>query len=210
MPNFCISLMSNNRPLPTRTRHKPSWNDLLSFAVVFYCQITSGRGFVNLGFEETTLTPVGFDSFSGLYDYIATVPGWTWTPQFNFAGVNGHTMVSLNDASLDAPAVTLQGTTAINGNYSILLQGGGLSSPPSSFSAIWQTGRIPSTAESITYWGGSTSGYLQRTFTFLQRYQGSAKLYIWGCRYLGCRHFSLCRTVRPAKIYGSLADCSLC
>lgn len=133
--------------------------------VVFSCQITSVQGFVNLGFENTTITPILVNSFSGFYDYIATAPGWTWTPQNNAPGVNVNSMVSLNDIALDAPAVTLQGTDspyepAISGKYSIFLQGGSFAVSPTSYAAIWQAGQIPSTAESMTYWGGP----LQATF----------------------------------------------
>jgi hypothetical protein len=133
--------------------------------VVLSSQITSGQGFVNLDFEDATITAVLINSFSGFYDYIGTVPGWTWSPQYNATAVNADTMVSLNDIALDSPAVTLQGTDspfapAIEGEYSIFLQGGSASVPSTSYSSIWQTGQIPSYAKSIIYWGGA----LQVTF----------------------------------------------
>jgi hypothetical protein len=114
----------------------------------------SAQGFVNLDFETTKITLTNFGR------YVATVPGWSWTPLGNF--VNGDTnTVAYNDIALDAPAVTLQGTNspyapAIHGRYSILLQGGDqfvLSN--TNGSAIWQTGQIPATAESLIYWGGA-------------------------------------------------------
>ena len=114
------------------------------------------QGFVNLDFETTKITLTNFGR------YVATVPGWSWTPLGNF--VNGDTnTVAYNDIALDAPAVTLQGTNspyapAIHGRYSILLQGGDqfvLSN--TNGSAIWQTGQIPVTAESLMYWGGRGS-----------------------------------------------------
>jgi hypothetical protein len=119
------------------------------------------QGFVNLGFETTTITPV---VFPGGTRYTATVPGWTWTPGGNF--VNGDpNSVGYNELALDSPAVNLQGTNspfapAIRGRYSILLQGGSQSVPSTSYSAIWQTGQIPASAESLIYWGGA----LQVTF----------------------------------------------
>jgi hypothetical protein len=134
--------------------------------VILCCEIASGQGFVNLGFENTTLTPVFINSFSGFYDTNATVPGWTWTPLGNASGVDQGTTVSLNSIALDAPAVTLHGTNdpygyqAIRGKYSILLQGGSPFVPSTSYASIGQTGQIPSTAESIIYWGGA----LQVTF----------------------------------------------
>jgi hypothetical protein len=135
-------------------------------AVAISCHIASGQGFVNLDFEDTTITPVLINSFSGYYDYIATVPGWTWTPQNNAAAIDADTMVSLNTIALDAPAVTLHsvddpyGRQAIQGNYSILLQGGSPFVSSTSYSSIGQTGQIPSNAKSIVYWGGA----LQATF----------------------------------------------
>src|ERR1041384_2433999 len=83
------------------------------------------QGFINRGFETTTITPV---VFPGGTRYVATVPGWAWTPPGNF--VNGDpNSVGYNEFALDSPAVNLQGTSspfapAISGSYSISLQGG--------------------------------------------------------------------------------------
>jgi len=113
------------------------------------------QGFVNLGFETTTITPV---VFPGGTRYTATVPGWTWSPPGNF--INGDpNSVGYNEQALDSPAVNLHGrdspsAPAISGNYSILLQGGSQSVPSGSFSAIWQTGQLPADARSLLYRGG--------------------------------------------------------
>src|ERR1035438_678419 len=83
----------------------------------------AGQGtFQNLGFEDTTLTPVLVNPGSGFYVTNATHPGW---------GVYGFpygnpTTISYDDIALDAPAVTLQGTDsrsfpAIQGDFSVLL-----------------------------------------------------------------------------------------
>ncbi len=134
-------------------------------------RIVSGQAFQDLNFEGTppkpvVITPVLINSATGFYDYIATVPGWTWSPLENAAGVNVGTTVSLNSVALDDAAVTLQGTNspfapAIQGKYSIFLQG---SSPYDSgnknSASIGQTGTIPVSAKSITYWGAA----LQVTF----------------------------------------------
>lgn len=120
-----------------------------------------GQGFINLNFESTVITPV---VFPGGTRYVATVPDWTWTPVEN--GVNGDpNTVAFNDIALDDAAVTLQGITspfypAIQGNYSILLQGGSTYSEDGNGASIGQTARIPNAARSITYWGGA----LQVTF----------------------------------------------
>jgi hypothetical protein len=85
-----------------------------------------GQDFVNLDFENTTITPV---YFPGGTRYTATVQGWTWTPGGNF--VNGDpNSVGFNDLALSSPAVDLEGTdfgapySAIEGSYSIYMQGG--------------------------------------------------------------------------------------
>jgi hypothetical protein len=129
--------------------------------VVFFCQDVFGQGFVNLGFENTTFTTFLVNEYSGYYATNATVPGWNWTPQQTFGYGDPSTTVAYNNLALDSPAVTLHGTNdpygyqAISGKYSILLQGGSPSVPSTSYSSIWQTGQIPSTAQSIIYWGGA-------------------------------------------------------
>lgn len=122
-------------------------------------QITSAQGFVNLGFEHTTLTGVpGFNATN------ATVPGWDWTPYQTFGFGDPYTTVALNNIALDSAAVTLHDANdyipALVGKYSIMLQGGSRYAYGNSYAAIWQTGQIPSTANSLIYWGG----VLQVTF----------------------------------------------
>ena len=127
--------------------------------VIFCCEIGYGQGFVNLGFETTTLTPILANPLSGYYVTNATVPGWSWTPQQNFGYGDPSTTVAYNDIALDAPAVTLHGsndyTPAISGKYSILLQGGSRFVSSTSYASIGQTGQISSTALSLIYWGGA-------------------------------------------------------
>jgi len=128
---------------------------------VLGCLTVGGQNFVNLTFDRTTITNAPF----GNNIYLATIPGWTWTPQYNFGFYNTSNLVSLNEIALDAPVVTLQGTDspffpAIQGRYSVLLQGGSSIMPSTSYAAIGQTGQIPVTALSLTFWGGA----LQVTF----------------------------------------------
>jgi hypothetical protein len=124
------------------------------------------QGFVNLGFENTTPTRFLVNEFNpDYYATNATVPGWDWSPHFTAGFGDPNTTVALNNLALDSPFVTLQGTNspyapAIRGEYSILLQGGSQFVPSTSYSAIWQTGQIPTNAESLIYWGGA----LQVTF----------------------------------------------
>lgn len=122
---------------------------------------TYAQGFINLGFEATSLTSV---VFPGGTRYTATLPGWTWTPPGNF--VNGDlNSVGYNEIALDSPAVNLQGidspfAPAIQGRYSVSLQGGSQFVPNTSYSSIWQTGQIPADTASLIYRGGA----LQVTF----------------------------------------------
>lgn len=95
------------------------------------------------------------------------------------------TTVALDDIALDSPAVTLQDANspfapAIEGNYSIYLQGGSISAESTSGASIGQVGEIPLTAESIIYWGGA----LQVTFNgqplSFSAIGGTANYTIWG------------------------------
>ncbi|MEO5802168.1 MAG: hypothetical protein ABIR24_01455 [Verrucomicrobiota bacterium] len=113
----------------------------------------SGQSFANLNFENTTIT-----------GSIATLPGW---------GIYGFpygnpTSIYFNTIALDAPAVTLHGVNspfypAIQGSYSVLLQGGTISGGNvynTNGASIYQTGQIPLTSQSLIYLGSS----LQVTF----------------------------------------------
>ena len=122
-------------------------------------QSAIGQGFVNLGFENTTITTV---HFPGGDRFTATIPGWSWST-FNF--VNGDpNSVALNEVALDAPAVTLHGVNssfspAVNGNYSVLLQGGSTSGVMyfgTNGASIFQTGQIPLNSQSLIYSGDSS------------------------------------------------------
>ena len=113
-----------------------------------------GQGFENLNFENTTLTSILVNPFNQYYATNGTVPGWDWSPHSTFGIGDPSTTVAFNDFALDSPAVTLQGTNslfapAIQGKYSIVLQGGSSIVPSTSHSSIWQIGQIPSDAESI-------------------------------------------------------------
>ena len=131
-------------------------------AVVFATELCAAQGFVNLAFENTTLTSFLANEYIGFYATNATVPGWSWSPLGTFGYGDQYTTVAFNSIALDSPYVTLQGANspyypAIQGAYSILLQGGTIFSAGqfqgTNGASIWQTGQIPSTAASISYWG---------------------------------------------------------
>jgi hypothetical protein len=107
------------------------------------CPALCAQGFVNLDFEDATISPT---PFTGVYT--ATVSGW---------GLNN---IPYNTFALDASSVNLEGTDAISfraieGNYSIFMQGGSSFFPYTNGISIGQTGQIPLSARSLTYWGNS-------------------------------------------------------
>src|SRR5271166_4060856 len=113
-------------------------------------QLVCGQGFVNLDFENTTITPV---VFGGGTSYVATIPGWSWNTTSIVNG-NGNNVV-LDEIALDAPEVTLQDWMspyfpAIEGNYSVFLQGGSAAGGivvGRNGASIFQTGQVPSYAQ---------------------------------------------------------------
>jgi len=114
-----------------------------------------GQGFVNLNFESATISShpeIGSDA------YTAVLLGWTFGANYNY--VNGDSnSIPYNNIALDAAAVDLEGTnnsfgpSAIQGRYSIFIQGGSSADPDTNGASIMQNGKIPATAKSITYWG---------------------------------------------------------
>ncbi len=114
--------------------------------------------FQNLGFENTTLLVLVANPSGPLYITNATIPGWDWSPHFNAGYSDPNTTVTFNSIALDSAAVTLHGIDsfrpALSGKYSILLQGGSQFSPPQfGGAAVFQTGQIPVTAQSLIYLG---------------------------------------------------------
>ena len=120
----------------------------------FHC---FGQGFVNLNFESATISN---HAEIGSYAYTAIVSGWTYGQNYNY--VNGNPdSIPYNNTALDAAAVNLEGTnnlfgpSAIQGKYSIFVQGGSQFAYTTNGASIMQTGQIPATAQSIFYWGGA-------------------------------------------------------
>jgi hypothetical protein len=108
------------------------------------------QGFVNLNSENANVSTFGL----GLVPSIDGIPGWT-------VYVNGSevSQIVFNTQTLDEPVVTLQGTNShfippIQGLFSVVLKGGSVYAQGNS-SAIGQTGQIPFTARSFSFWGGA-------------------------------------------------------
>jgi hypothetical protein len=122
----------------------------LIFAVLVLCNAAFAQGFVNLNFEYSIVTNLTTDQF-GYYIGDAIVPGWQ------------PSTIVFNEMTLNRASVSLVGTNLfqpLQGNYSILLQGGNLPAPYTNGASIGQTGQIPLTAKTILFWGDS----LQVTF----------------------------------------------
>jgi hypothetical protein len=119
----------------------------------------AGQGtFQNLDFEDTTLSVFVTNPSGPSYTTNATLPGWTWSPQFTGGYGDPTTTVAFNNMALDSSAITLQGTDsrvvpALAGQYSALLQGGTQYFWVTNGASIWQTGQIPANARSLTYLG---------------------------------------------------------
>ncbi len=157
--------------------------------VILSWEIASGQGFVNLGFENTTLTTFLDNPLSGFYVTNATIPGWGWSPLGNFGYGDPNTTVAFNGFALDAPYVTLQGSSSpffpsLKGSYAVLLQGGttvgGVATGNTNGASIYQTGQIPSNAESLIYWGGSLQVAFNGQPLALYAISNAPNYTIWG------------------------------
>ncbi len=121
-------------------------------ALLVFCRNAQAQGFVNMDFEDATITPTptGVSTFSA--DPTQCFPGWT-------VGGSG-TVVSYNDLSLGAPAVDLMGPdfpnfvgyNPLEGSYSVLLQYFGIAGGPPTLS---QTGMVPVGTQSINFLVGN-------------------------------------------------------
>lgn len=132
------------------------------------CRNLFGQGFINLDFESSNVDS-SWPSGSGFLTGYANVPGWTAYDAWEAVNYSGGTRIAYNNETLDAAGASLEGVDywrpAIHGNYSVFLQGGTIWSPyiqRTNGVSVGQTGQIPSTAQSITYWGAG--GGLRVTF----------------------------------------------
>ena len=111
------------------------------------------QGFVNLDFEDATVTATPVNGYGGSVDPASAFPGWT-------VGGSG-TYVLYNNLTLGSPAVILMGPnspngagfTPLDGSYSAYiyyLNGSGYQQP-----TLSQTGLVPADAQSISFLVGS-------------------------------------------------------
>lgn len=120
-------------------------------------QSGSTQGFVNLDFEDATVSPTPVNGFGGSVDPALAFPGWT------VGNSLGGTLnfVLYNNETLGSPALDLigpyfpngTGHTPLQGSYSALLQ---YSSIPSlGLPTLSQTGLVPFGTQSISFLVGT-------------------------------------------------------
>jgi len=134
----------------------------LSFIVLsftFAVSVTQGQGtFQNLNFELAEPGPL--TTTTGYpFPYAVNVPVANALPDWSvYYGTVQQMDVNYNDPGLGSTLVTLVGGTwpAIDGNYSVLLQGGGTASAAS----ISQSATIPSGMQSLLFEAQSGAGTL--------------------------------------------------
>ena len=133
------------------------------------------QGFLNLNFENATI----------LTARIATIPGWTVnTGNYVNGDINS---IPYNDSAMAAPAVSLEGTNAlspslqaIQGNYSIFLQGGSRFSSDTNGASIWQTGQVSVLAQSMTYWGNALQVTFNNQLLTFNAISNAPNYTVWG------------------------------
>ena len=115
---------------------------------VYGTTLCLAQGFLNLDFESAHLNGYA----QGYVPSSVSIPGWT---VYSDSG-SGY-QILYNSIALDDPMVTIQGKnstdlTPLQGNYSVYIQGG---SPYGygTIIGILQTGQIPISAKSLTFWG---------------------------------------------------------
>jgi hypothetical protein len=147
--------------------------------------ISSGlsQSFVNLDFEDSIVTSSQpawwFAGDTGM----ANVPSWTEFNGWGDANYSDGASVIYNNQTLDSPNVSLWDASypnpAIEGNFSLFLYGGDVSSYTNGAS-MGQTGQIPLTAKSITYWGNRLQVTFNGQMLLLYAISNAANYTIYG------------------------------
>jgi hypothetical protein len=131
-------------------------NGFLIIIVLVLVQGGRAQSFVNLDFEDATVILAGSPD---MIEASSALPGWrdSGTVFYDTVSIGG-AIVALEDANAPSGG----GPLPIQGNFSVLLEG---SIPFAATSAsIGQTGTIPTTAQSLTFFLGNPFGNLQVTF----------------------------------------------
>ncbi len=132
--------------------------------------VTSARlawsqGFENLDFESATVV-LAYPPLSSYIYASSGIPGWTAYLDENPQGIIGYDTVSAGGASIFLEDTNSSGPLPLQGEYSIFLEGeynpNGVPGNPNN-ATISQTGQIPATAQSLTFYG-NLFGNIQVTF----------------------------------------------
>lgn len=134
-------------------------NGLMLTLILIISQKGQGQGFVNLDFENATVTPTPVNGFGGTVSAAAAFPSWI------VGGGGSFLNVLYNNVTLGSPAIALMGPNFPNGvgfaplqgSYSVWLYYDNpttAATPPT----ISQTGLIPANAQSITFLAGEFRG----------------------------------------------------
>lgn len=122
---------------------------MFAFILAPMIQLVSAQGFINLNFESANVAAYSPGPATVLV--ASAVPGWT----VYVKGV-AQSNIIYNDISLGAPEVSIHDTNdvfaPVQGAYFILLQSSTAGDVTGS-SAIGQTGTIPLSTMSLTFWG---------------------------------------------------------
>ena len=163
-------IRNNAARLPSLAEVRSSVKIINSILLItFLALIHQGQAqdFVNSDFENPVLPLI---PNGGLLQASDAIPGWTaYRGSSSDPTIGAQTLIYYNGLSLGGAIVALQDENApvgvplpIQGSYSVLLEG---SIPFAATSAsIGQTGTIPATAQSLTFFLGNAFGNLQVTF----------------------------------------------
>lgn len=149
---------------------------------LFISYVAKAQGFINLDFESPTFVPVA-SPYQGSVNPSNALPGWTayWGSSLApyalydnyFLDTRGISIFDGNEFSKSAP---------LQGQYSLLLQGGFTFPPNRESASVAQTGLIPSSAKSLTFQLGPTSESFLEFFEVsvagqaLQQYGGAVDI----------------------------------
>jgi hypothetical protein len=135
-------------------------------ALLSLAEPSFAQGFTNLNFENAIIqTNLGTTFY---VDPAKAIPGWTAYLNGNAQSVIGYDTVSLGGAAVfleDSNAPGGGGPLPIQGSYSVYLEGASTTSGSDPTTAsIGQTGTIPNTAQSLTFYLGDLYGTFQVSF----------------------------------------------
>ena len=129
--------------------------NVVTAATILACRTHGQGGFQNLDFESATPPFVVIDPTYNVVAISNSIPGWT-----AYIGVNPNIAVLHNNYFLGTPAIAILGPgwtnqpAIIQGDYSVLLQGGAYPTTGRASAALAQTGIVPADARSVQFKAG--------------------------------------------------------